>query len=315
MSEGEGKKVLMFPGQGAQYVGMARSLFDGFEAVRNLVERAEKVIEAPLSEIMFDGPAEDLKLTKNTQPAIFLHSACVLEALGELPFEVGAACGHSLGEYTALYAADSLSFEDAMWLVRERGLLMYESGVRRSGTMAAVIGLDAPNIEEICRNSSGEGVVCAANFNSPGQVVISGDAEAVHRAMKMAEEAGARRVLGLDVSGAFHSPLMEDASEGLRERLTKAQVGDARFPVISNATAGPVQSSDEIRRALVMQLTHPVRWEESMRALLGMGYRSFIEVGPGRVLTGLLKRVDRSVEIRNIDTADDMETLRSEAGA
>ncbi len=315
MSDGEGKKVLMFPGQGAQYVGMARSLYDGFDAVRDLVKRAGEVIDAPLSKIMFEGPAEELKLTKNTQPAIFLHSACILAALGEPPFGVGAACGHSLGEYSALYAAGSISFEEALWLVRERGLLMYESGVKRAGSMAAVIGLDPVSIEEICRKSSGDRVVCAANFNSPGQVVISGDMEAVRIAMQKAEEAGARRVLGLDVSGAFHSPLMEDASAGLRERLSKVGIRDARFPVISNATAGPVQTAEEIHQALVLQLTHPVRWEESMHALLGMGHRSFVEMGPGRVLTGLLKRIDRSVETFSVDTAEDLENLRGEAGA
>jgi [acyl-carrier-protein] S-malonyltransferase len=310
------KVVLMFPGQGAQYVGMAKSLAEAHEATRALVERADAALGTDLSRIMFEGPPGELTLTKNTQPAIFLHSAMVLESLGQLPFSVGAACGHSLGEYSALYAAGSLSFEDALRLVRERGELMYESGVKRAGTMAAVMGLDAAALGDICAESSGPpGVVVPANFNCPGQIVISGDVEAVRKAMERAKSAGAQRVVGLEVSGAFHSPLMEDASRGLRERLDRISIGDASFPVISNATAMPVTAGHDIRQALVAQLTSPVRWEETMRRLLSMGFRSFLELGPGRVLSGLLKRLDRSVKLINVDTAEDLARLRAGVGA
>jgi [acyl-carrier-protein] S-malonyltransferase len=311
----EEKVALMFPGQGAQYVGMAKSLCEAYDRARMLVERADRVLGTELSRIMFHGPPVELTLTKNTQPAIFLHSAVVLEVLEEFGFTVGAACGHSLGEYSALYAGGSLSFEDAIWLVRERGLLMYESGMKRAGTMAAVMGLDVPVIEQLCAESSGPGVVVPANFNCPGQIVISGDVEAVRRAMERARRAGAQRVVELDVSGAFHSPLMEDASEGLAERLSRVHIRDARFPVISNAGAEPVTAGEDIRAALIAQLTRPVRWEDSMRRLLSMGFVAFIELGPGRVLSGLLKRVDRSVKLLNVDTVEDLAKIRTGVGA
>lgn len=315
MAVEEEKVVLMFPGQGAQYVGMAKSLCENHDRAREMLARADSVLGTELSGIMFHGPLEALTLTKNTQPAIFIHSVLVLEAFGQFPFSVGAACGHSLGEYSALYAAGSLSFEDALRLVRERGLLMYESGTKRSGTMAAVMGLDAPAIESICARSSGPGVAVPANFNCPGQIVISGDVEAVRRAMEGAKSAGAQRVIELEVSGAFHSPLMEDASSGLAERLSRVEVKDARFPVVSNATAVPVTRAEDIRRALVAQLTSPVRWEESMRKLLSLGFTTFIELGPGRVLSGLIKRVDRSVKLFNVDSYEDLVKLRAEVGA
>ncbi|MFQ6103827.1 MAG: ACP S-malonyltransferase [Candidatus Glassbacteria bacterium] len=308
------KVVLMFPGQGAQYVGMAKSLYDNFDMARGMIDRADEVLETDLSRVMFQGPPDELKLTKNTQPAIFLHSAVIVKMLEPFPFEVGAACGHSLGEYTALYAAGSLSFEDSLWLVRERGMLMYESGKRRAGTMAAVMGLDAETVERICRESSDSGVVRPANFNCPGQIVVSGDVESVRSAMEKAQEAGAMRVIRLDVSGAFHSPLMEDASSGLEKRLASIEVQDAAFPIISNATALPVSSEADIKNALIMQLTSPVRWEESMRKLLEMGYSSFLELGPGRVLSGLLKRVDRYIEVTNVDKADDLHELKTKIG-
>jgi [acyl-carrier-protein] S-malonyltransferase len=306
------KTVLMFPGQGAQYIGMAKELYETSDVAREMIDRADEILGSRLSEIMFNGPAEELKLTKNTQPAIFLHSAVLVKILEPFPFEVSAACGHSLGEYTALFSAGSLSFEDALWLVRERGKLMYESGVKRPGTMAAVMGLDGDRIESVCIESSDTGVVRPANFNCPGQLVISGDVESVQKAMQRAEGEGARKVVQLDVSGAFHSPLMEDAAAGLGERLESVDVKDARFPIITNVTAKPVSAKEDIRKALIMQLTNPVCWEESMRELLEMGCRSFIELGPGRVLTGLLKRVDRSVEISNIDTADDLQKYKVE---
>lgn len=302
----------MFPGQGAQYVGMARTLYEGSDVARDMIDRADRVLGVKLSEIMFDGPPEELKLTKNTQPAIFLHSAVLVKTLEPFPFEVSAACGHSLGEYTALFSAGSLSFEDALWLVRERGMLMYESGVKRGGTMAAVIGIDADELESICVESSEDDVVRPANFNCPGQLVISGDVVAVHRAMERAAVAGARRVIELDVSGAFHSPLMEDASTGLRERLERVEISDAVFPVITNWAAEPVSTGADIREALVSQLTHPVLWESSMKHLLAAGEDTFLELGPGRVLSGLLKRVDRSVNVRNADTAEDLLKLRTE---
>jgi [acyl-carrier-protein] S-malonyltransferase len=302
--------ALMFPGQGAQYVGMAKSLYANFDVAREMINRADEILGTPLSSIMFDGPQEELRLTKNTQPAIFLHSALLVKILEPYQSTVRAACGHSLGEYTALFAAGSLSFEDALWLVRERGVLMYRSGLEREGTMAAVMGLEGEALERLCEECADEGIVRPANFNCPGQIVISGDVKAVRKAMEISAAEGARKVVELDVSGAFHSPLMMDASSGLEERLRSVKVRDANFPVISNATALPVTRSDEIRDALIMQLTHPVRWEASMRKLLEMGCNAFVELGPGRVLSGLLKRLDRSLDITNADTAQDVFTMR-----
>ncbi len=309
------KTVLIFPGQGAQYVGMAKSLYDNYDIAKEMIDLADDVLGTKLSDIMFNGPPEELKLTKNTQPAIFLHSAVIVKILEPFPEEVSAACGHSLGEYTALFSAGSLSFEDALLLVRERGMLMYESGVKRSGTMAAVVGLEAGELDRICRENSENGVVVPANFNCPGQLVISGDVDTVRKTMTDLETAGARKVIELDVSGAFHSPLMEDASSGLEERILRTPVKDARFPVISNATAKAVSREDEIREALIKQLTHPVRWEATMRLLLASGCDSFIELGPGRVLSGLLKRIDRSARITNADTDIDIIKLKAVIGA
>lgn len=301
---------LLFPGQGAQHLGMGRDLAEAFPAAREVFERADEALGVPLSRIMWDGPAEELTATHNAQPAILTHSVASRAAvLGALP-PVDFGAGHSLGEFSAYVAAGALAFEDAVRAVRLRGELMYRSGQARPGTMAAILGLDDDAITAVCQEASADGGDCVpANFNSPGQVVISGDGPAVARAMELARAAGAKRALPLNVSGAFHSPLMAVAETGLREHLESVKLSPPAFPVVSNVTAAPVSDVAVVRRLLVEQLTSPVRWTASMRTMLSAGVTRFIELGPGTVLAGLLKRIDRGAEVVSLGTAAEVESF------
>jgi [acyl-carrier-protein] S-malonyltransferase len=313
-AETQGRTGLLFPGQGSQFVGMGRDLAERFPEARRTYEEADEALGVSLSRLCWEGPEDELTLTVNAQPAILVHSVAAWRVLGERRPAVALAAGHSLGEFSAYVAAGSLSFRDAVRTVRRRGELMYHSGTERPGTMAAVLGLDDAATEAVCREASaaGEGVVVAANFNAPGQIVISGDVAAVRRAEELARQAGAKRVLPLNVSGAFHSPLMEVAEQGLRERLDDVEVRDPDFPVVSNVTARPVDAAAEAKRLLVEQLTSPVRWVASLQTMLGAGCTRFLELGPGNVLAGLLKRVDRAVPSRSLGTADDLESYSGE---
>ena len=287
--------AVVMPGQGSQFVGMGRDLAVADARAMELFERADAVLDVPLSRICWEGPVEELTRTENAQPAILLHSFIVWSLL---PDEVRAAvtvgAGHSLGEFTAYVAAGSLSLDDALRLVRRRGELMARSGDERAGTMAAVIGLDPEAVQAACASVSVEGcVVVPANYNAPGQIVISGDVAAVESAMTAATELGARKVIPLRVSGAFHSPLMESARAGLAEAIADVELADPTFPVVANASAMEVSTASEARARLVQQLTSPVRWVESVETIAASDPDSWIEVGPGRVLSGLLKRIDR----------------------
>ena len=306
MSEPD-KVAFLLPGQGSQYVGMGADLVEALPDVQRMYERADALLDMPLSEICREGPEDRLRRTEHAQPAILVHSYAVWRALPEkVRRSASVAAGHSLGEFSAYLIAGAMSFEDALRIVRRRGELMAEAGVERPGTMYAVIGLEADVVAGICEATPG--TVVPANFNAPGQVVISGDVEAVAAAGEALREAGARRVVPLNVSGAFHSPLMESARRELEELLGGTEIVDPAFPVVSNVTAELVETGTRARELLVSQLTGAVRWSDGIQSIGRLGVSRFLEIGPGSVLTGLIRRIDRSAEGRAVG---DMEQLRA----
>ncbi len=292
------KTAIIFPGQGSQYVGMGKDLYENSSVACEVFQWADDILGFSLSKICFEGPEEELKQTKNTQPAIFLHSYALLKMTQDLKGDFTA--GHSLGEYTANVFAGSINFENALKLVRLRGELMQKAGEEQIGTLAAVVGLEPNVVEEVCAKASSRGVVQCANYNSPGQIVISGSIAGIQAAMMLAKEAGAKMVKELPVSGAFHSPLMLSAKTGLSLALDNTPFTDAKIPVYSNVTGSPIQSSGDIRTALKEQLTAAVRWESSIRNMIADGADNFIEIGPGKVLQGLVKRINPDVTISGI---------------
>ncbi|RNC80065.1 MAG: [acyl-carrier-protein] S-malonyltransferase [Balneola sp.] len=286
----------LFPGQGSQFVGMGKEHFDSNPDFAALVKKANEVLGFDLSAIMFEGPEETLKQTEFTQPAIFLHSVALFKTLDATPDMVA---GHSLGEFSALVACGAVQFEDALRIVRRRGELMQQAGSQNPGTMAAIIGMDDELVEEICQEASkatGKEVI-AANYNCPGQLVISGYIESVEKAVEIAKEKGARMAMLLPVSGAFHSSLMQPALDGLREQLEQLQIEVPSCPIYSNYTAKPTSDPEEIRSNLLNQLLNPVRWTQTLTNMMENDATSFVEVGPGKVLQGLVKRTNRKAEI------------------
>jgi len=299
------KLAFVFPGQGSQYVGMGRDLYEAYPEARAIFDQADEILGFPLSELCFEGPAEKLNDTINTQPAIFTMSVACLRALNpSLSLDPLFVAGHSLGEYTALVAAGALTFADGLKLVRERGRLMKEAGKKNPGGMAAIIGLDARTVERICQEASG---VQIANYNSPGQIVISGHREALEQAMGLARERGAKRVIPLAVSIAAHSPLMRPAAQEFRRAVEATALRRARIPVVANVTAEPTTEPEEIREALVRQLTSPVRWVESVERMIEGGVDTFVEIGPKSVLTGLIRRIDKGVRRMNVGDVAEVE--------
>jgi len=298
------KIAFVFPGQGSQYVGMGEDLYS---SSKEFLDSANATLGFSLTDIMFNGPIELLKQTDNTQPAIFLHSIALFSKISELNPDMVA--GHSLGEYSALVAAGAIEPLDALSLVRLRGEAMLQAGIEQPGTMAAIIGLTPEKVDAICKTVSEKAIVQSANFNSPGQIVISGSIEGVHSAMTLAKESGAKLVKELVVSGAFHSPLMASAKEKLQKKLDETKISDAKVPVYANVTAKPVVDSKEISKLLFDQLSAPVRWEETIKNMIGDGATKFYEIGPGKVLQGLIKRINRSVEVFGIDKLSDLEKL------
>lgn len=299
------KKVFLFPGQGSQYVGMAKDLYENSVEAKEMILTADNILGINLSYIMFNGPEEELKQTSITQPAIFLHSVVLSGLIRTL--NPDAAAGHSLGEYSALVAANTIQFHEALILVRERGNAMQQAGIQNKGTMAAIIGLEPEKVDEICQTASAEDIVQSANFNSPGQIVISGSESGVKKAMELSKQAGAKLVKELVVSAAFHSPLMEPARQKLDETLTKINFYKSRIPVYANVTAAPVSEADEIKNLLSRQITSPVRWEETIRNMIDDGFDEFYEIGPGNVLQGLIKRINPDVKRFGIDKYSDVE--------
>lgn len=287
-------KAYVFPGQGAQFVGMGKDLFDKSSKAKDMFHKANNILKFKITDIMFDGTDEDLRQTKVTQPAVFLHSV-VLAALLE-DFQPNLVAGHSLGEFSALVANKVLSFEDGLRLVAKRAAAMQKACELQPGTMAAVIGAEDKVVEEVCASIKDK-IVVAANYNSPGQVVISGSIEGVEEASKKMVEAGARRVLPLKVGGAFHSPLMEPARVELAEAINATKFNDGICPIYQNVTGQPVSDPEIIKRNLVSQLTSPVLWTQTMSNMISAGVRSVVEVGPGTVLQGLFKKVDKNMEL------------------
>jgi [acyl-carrier-protein] S-malonyltransferase len=303
--------VLLFPGQGSQKPGMGKDVAEAFPEAREVFETVDEALGVSLSTLCFDGPADDLTLTHNAQPALLTHGAALWAVARErLADRVSAAAGHSLGEFTAYVAAESLAPEAGARLVRRRGELMYESGVQRPGAMAAILGDLERAIEEVCAEAAAVGVVVPANYNAPGQIVISGEVTSVERAMTLAKQAGAKRAIRLNVSGAFHSPLMEVAAPGLARALAEMPPATPRFPVYANVTAEPVSEASRAGALLLEQLTSPVRWTDEVRAL-AQRYPDalYVEMGPGAVLTGLVKKIAPTVRTATCGTAAEVESL------
>jgi [acyl-carrier-protein] S-malonyltransferase len=308
--------AFLFPGQGAQAVGMGKALADAHPEALAVFETADRTLGSAFSSLLWNGPEEELKKTVNAQPALLTHSVAAWKLVERAGLQPRYTAGHSLGEYSACVAAGALSFEDALRLTRRRGELMYQAGIDSPGAMAAILGLAPEAVESVCAEASSAGIVRAANLNAPGQVVISGEIPAVERACELAKAAGARRAIRLEVSGAFHSPLMASAAAGLSAALDETPIQDAKCPVIANVSAAPVQSAGDIRAALKAQLLGAVRWEDSMRRLIALGATPFVELGTGRVLRGLLRTIDPNQISFNVDEPESLAaTLAALRGA
>ena len=310
-----GKLAFVFPGQGSQYAGMGKELAEKFPVARAVFEEADQALGFPLSRLCFEGPEEELKLTANTQPAVLACSVaayCVLEEKGLAPDYVA---GHSLGEYSALVASGCLSLREAIVTVRRRGEYMQDAVPAGQGAMAAILGLPADRVKEICQQVAQGQVVSPANLNSSEQTVIAGHAPAVERALEAAQAAGAKRALRLPVSAPFHCELMEPAVLPLTRELEKIRFGDLKVPLVSNVDADLIEAAAEARQALLRQVAAPVRWEESMRKLIQLGCDRVVEVGPGKVLTGLWRQIDRNLTVLNVEDVASLEkTLAALAG-
>ena len=303
------KVAFVFPGQGSQKVGMCKDFYDNYACAKKVFEEADDALGFSITKMCFEGPEEDLRLTKYTQPAILTCSVAALAVMREHGLECEAAGGHSLGEYSALVAADVMKLQDAVVAVHKRGEFMQEAVPVGEGAMAAVMGLTPDEIVAVCQNVETEcgEAVQAVNFNCPGQVVIAGATKAVDKASEALKAAGAKRAIPLPVSAPFHSTLMKPAAERLKEVLDKIEFRDAKFPVFSNVTAEPVVKAEEIRALLVKQAASPVKWEMSMHRMIKDGFDTFVEVGPGKVLTGFTRKIDRAMNALNVEDMASLE--------
>jgi len=301
----------LFPGQGSQFVGMGADLYAKFAPARDVYDRAEQALELPIKALSFEGPEDELRQTRYTQPAILTHSLAALAALPKL--NPALAAGHSLGEYSALYAAGALDFDSVMRLVKRRGALMYSEGEKHPGTMAAIIGMEAAAVEQLCTEV--DGVVVPANYNEPKQTVISGQVAAVKAAAELAKARGALKAVLLPVSGAFHSPLLKESAAEFADYLGQFEIRAPGFPVIANVTGQPVTTADQVRDCLRRQLISPVRWVATIGCAKGLGCTKFLETGPGNVLAGLARRIDRELVVSPAGKVPDVEALAGTAAA
>jgi len=301
-----GNTAFIFPGQASQYVGMGSDLYNEFESVRSIYSDASAILGFDLSAVSFNGPIEKLTRTSVTQPAIFVHSFALTTLLSERGIKPSYAAGHSLGEFSAYAAADAINFSDVLRIVKVRAEAMQKACETDPGTMAAIIGIEFEPLANICGEVSKNGVVNIANLNSPGQLVISGDVESVHRSMEFAKEQGAKIVKELNVSGAFHSPLMESAVEEISDELKSISISLPSFPVYTNVSASPLTDPEEIRESLLKQITSPVQWYPSVQNMVNDGATDFVEIGPGKVLQGLMKRINKEINSSGIDKLESL---------
>ncbi len=304
------KIAVVFPGQGSQSVGMGRDFYDRYPRARGVFEEADRALRRPLSKICFEGPQEELQLTENTQPGLLTVSIAVWTLLNEA-LQPDFVAGHSLGEYTALVAASSLRFADAVRLVRRRGEYMQQAVPVGQGAMLAVLGADPERVENLCHEAAQGQVLSPANFNCPGQIVVAGHTEAIRRAAEMAQSMGIKRTIPLAVSAPFHCMLMKPAQENMIPLLQEQNFGPLKFPLVTNVDATVIQTGDRARDALIRQIPNPVRWWQSIELLIREGVTTFIEVGAGRVLTGMIRKISRDVQSFNVENVHDYEQLRA----
>jgi len=301
-----GKTAFIFSGQGAQYVGMGKDLYDNFPAARKVFDEADEVTDGRISKMCFEGPKEILQETVNTQPAILTHSVACYSVLKENGILPDVVAGLSLGEYSALVASEALEFRQAVPLVQKRGKFMQEAVPIGKGTMAAIIGLEREQVLEICKMASAEGVVEAANFNCPGQIVVAGEVEAVNKAINLAKAKGAKKAVLLAVSAPFHCSLLKPAADNLAKELEKVVIKDTKIPVVSNVNADFAREGQQVKELLVKQVNSPVLWEDCIKKMINSGVDTFVEVGPGKVLSGFVKKIDKTLKVTNVEDTESL---------